>query len=78
MWYWQYTLIVFDGNNKNEEVSGLVVGDNIVNATETLYSYYGEDIVDIKGLKAITDIVFEFQSVTKYEKDFDFEIHKKI
>ena len=78
MWYWQYTLKVWDEIDKKEEMrSGVIAAEDIVKAIETLYSYYGEDIMDVQSLKPILSTVFDFKSASE-ESDFDFEVHKKM
>ena len=39
--------------------------------------YYGDEIMEVQMLKAITDGVFEFQYVME-DTDFDFVISKKV
>ena len=39
--------------------------------------YYGDEIMEVQMLKAITDGVFEFQYVME-DPDFDFVISKKV
>lgn len=76
IWYWQYKLITWDEFANDEVVrTGLVVGDKITDAMKALYKYYGEDIIDVQTLKAITDGVFEFED-TEYD-DFDYVVTPK-
>ena len=51
---------------------GIVVGDTIVDAVKALYDYYGDELIDILGCKAIIDNVFEFE--TARDDGFDYEI----
>ena len=76
LWFWQYEIVYWDSDAKERvtNISGLVTGIDIVDAVKNLYSYYGEEIMDIKCLKPITDCVFEF---SKDLDDFDYEITKK-
>ena len=39
--------------------------------------YYGDEIMEVQKLKAITDGAFEFQNVME-NTDFDFVISKKV
>ena len=75
MWFWQYKVeaIVYEGATcKKKCFAGIVVGENIVQAVEALYAYYGDELANILTCKAITDGAFEFETVQ--EDGFDYEI----
>ena len=78
MWYWEYQLKIWDEIDKREDVcSGVVAAGTITEAMERIEDYYGDEIIEVQMLKAITDGVFEFQYVME-DPNFDFVISKKI
>ena len=78
VWYWEYQLKIWDEIDSKEEIrSGVVVADTITEAMEEIEDYYGDEIMEVQMLKAITDGVFEFQCVME-DTDFDFVISKKV
>lgn len=78
VWYWEYQLKVWDEIDSKEEIrSGVVAADTITEAMEEIEDYYGDEIMEVQMLKAITDGVFEFQYVME-DTDFDFVISKKV
>lgn len=78
VWYWEYQLKIWDEIDSKEEIrSGVVVADTITEAMEEIEDYYGDEIMEVQMLKAITDGVFEFQYVME-DTDFDFVISKKV
>lgn len=78
VWYWEYRLKIWDEIDSKEEIrSGVVAADTITEAMKEIEDYYGDEIMEVQMLKAITDGVFEFQSVMEYT-DFDFVISKKV
>ena len=78
VWYWEYQLKIWDDVDDKEEIrSGVVAADTITEAMKEIEDYYGDEIVEIQMLKAITDGVFEFQYVME-DPDFDFVISKKV
>ena len=78
VWYWEYQLKIWDEiDNKKEIRSGVVAADTITEAMKEIEDYYGDEIMEVQMLKAITDGVFEFQNVMEYT-DFDFVISKKV
>ena len=78
VWYWEYQLKIWDDVDDKEEIrSGVVAADTITEAMKEIEDYYGDEIMEVQMLKAITDDVFEFQNVMEYT-DFDFVISKKV
>lgn len=78
VWYWEYQLKIWNEIDSKEEIrSGVVVADTITEAMEEIEDYYGDEIMEVQMLKAITDGVFEFQYVME-DTDFDFVISKKV
>ena len=75
IWWWQYVIEYWDECEcKERTVSGLTFGETIIDAVKNLDAYYGNSLLNIKGLKAIVDgHCFEFGA----EDDFDFEITPK-
>ena len=78
VWYWEYQLKIWDEVDDKEEIrSGVVAADTITEAMKEIEDYYGDEIMEVQMLKAITDGVFEFQYVME-DTDFDFVISKKV
>ena len=78
VWYWEYQLKIWDDVDDKEEIrSGVVAADTITEAMKEIEDYYGDEIMEVQMLKAITDGVFEFQYVME-DTDFDFVISKKV
>jgi len=78
VWYWEYQLKIWDEIDEKEEMrSGVVAADTITEAMKEIEDYYGDEIMEVQMLKAITDGVFEFQYVME-DPDFDFVISKKV
>ena len=78
VWYWEYQLKIWDEIDEKEEMrSGVVTADTITEAMKEIEDYYGDEIMEVQMLKAITDGVFEFQYVME-DTDFDFVISKKV
>ncbi len=78
VWYWEYQLKIWDDVDDKEEIrSGVVAADTITEAMKEIEDYYGDEIMEVQMLKAITDGVFEFQDVME-DTDFDFVISKKV
>lgn len=78
VWYWEYQLKIWDEIDSKEEIrSGVVAADTITEAMKEIEDYYGDEIMEVQMLKAITDGVFEFQYVME-DADFDFVISKKV
>ena len=78
VWYWEYQLKIWDNVDDKEEIrSGVVAADTITEAMKEIEDYYGDEIMEVQMLKAITDGVFEFQYVME-DPDFDFVISKKV
>ena len=78
IWYWEYQLKIWDEIDSKEEIrSGVVAAGTITEAMKEIEDYYGDEIMEVQMLKAITDGVFEFQYVME-DTDFDFVISKKV
>ena len=78
VWYWEYQLKIWDEIDSKEEIrSGVVAADTITEAMKEIEDYYGDEIMEVQILKAITDGAFEFQYVME-DTDFDFVISKKV
>ena len=78
VWYWEYQLKIWDETDDKEEIrSGVVAADTITEARKEIEDYYGDEIMEVQKLKAITDGAFEFQNVME-NTDFDFVISKKV
>jgi hypothetical protein len=78
VWYWEYQLKIWDEIDEKEEIrSGVVAADTITEAMKEIEDYYGDEVMEVQMLKAITDGVFEFQYVME-DPDFDFVISKKV
>lgn len=78
VWYWEYQLKIWNETDDKEEIrSGVVAADTITEAMKEIEDYYGDEIMEVQMLKAITDGVFEFQDVME-DTDFDFVISKKV
>lgn len=78
VWYWEYQLKIWNEiDEKEEKRSGVVAADTITEAMKEIEDYYGDEIMEVQMLKAITDGVFEFQDVMG-NTDFDFVISKKV
>ena len=78
VWYWEYQLKIWNEIDEKEEMrSGVVAADTITEAMKEIEDYYGDEIMEVQMLKAITDGVFEFQYVME-DPDFDFVISKKV
>lgn len=78
VWYWEYQLKIWDEIDSKEEIrSGVVAADTITEAMKEIEDYYGDEIMEVQMLKAVTDGVFEFQYVME-DTDFDFVISKKV
>lgn len=78
VWYWEYQLKIWDDVDDKEEIrSGVVAADTFTEAMKEIEDYYGNEIMEVQMLKAITDGVFEFQYVME-DSDFDFVISKKV
>lgn len=81
MRFWQYKVEVItyeDETFKTKCFAGLVVGENMVQAVEALDAYYGDaydrtELVNILTCKAITDGVFEFETVQE-DGFFDYKV----
>ena len=78
MWYWEYIIKIWDSiDRREEERSGVVTAENMTDAMNAIESYYGDEIMNVTALKAITDLVFEFDTVNEDDSNFDFVISKK-
>ena len=77
IWYWEYIVKVLDIDEDNPVFrAGIVAAATMTEAMKSIEEYYMEDILEINMLKAITDIVMDFDLVNS-DADFDFTINKK-
>ena len=78
VWYWEYQLKVWNDIDEKEEIhAGIVAAGTLTEAMKEIEDYYGDDIEEVQMLKAITDGVFDFESVRE-DTYFDFVVSKKI
>lgn len=79
--YWEYVIEVWedeDASLEEKERCGIVVGNSMAEALDSILYYYEENhVINILTLKCISDDpVFDFD-ITKDEGDFDFNVMKK-
>lgn len=79
VWYYEYTVEVFDEiNRKEERRSGVVPAKSMSDAVAQLEKYYGCELMSLEMLKPITEgILFDFQEANN-DSDFDYVISRKI
>lgn len=79
MWFWQYRVKVISMNQKSKikTVAGVIVGETIVEAVQSLYNYYGEELIDILSCKPIMQMVFEFDTARSEGFDYTFVYEPK-
>ena len=76
--YYEYQLKAWNDIDEKEEMcAGIVSAATITEAMKEIEDYYGDDIEEVQMLKAITDGVFDFESVRE-DTYFDFVVSKKI
>ena len=78
-WYYEYQVKIWDECDNKEEIrSGVVPAVSMADAAKEIEGYYGDEIMELQMLKAITDgMVFEFQYVME-DTDFDYAITRKM
>lgn len=77
IWYWEYILKVSDEDEEKEVLrSGIVAATSFTEAMSRIEEFYGDDIIAVENLKAITDIVFDFD-LANSDSSFDFTITEK-
>ena len=77
IWYWEYTLTVWDEDEEREvSRSGIVAAFTMAEAMKSIEDFYGEEIMSVDKLKPITDIVMDFDLVNCIA-DFDYRINRK-
>ena len=77
IWYWEYIIKVYDMDEEKEDSrAGIVAASTITEAMEAIEDYYGDEILEVHMLKAITDIVMDFDLVN-CDCGFDFTINRK-
>ena len=77
IWYWEYILKVSDEDEDKEVLrSGIVAATSFTEAMSRIEEFYGDDIIEVENLKAITDIVFDFD-LANSDSSFDFTITEK-
>lgn len=75
IWYWEYLIKVWDiDKNKEDFRAGIVAATTMAEAMASIEYYYSTEIMEVNMLKAITDIVIDFDFVNCYG-DFDFTIY---
>lgn len=79
--YWEYVIEVWedeDASLEEKERCGIVVGNSMAEALDSILYYYEENhVINILTLKCISDDpVFDFD-IAKDEGDFDFNVMKK-
>ena len=68
VWYWEYTIVYYNMQDGQYDTrAGVVIAENMTEAIETLNDFYGDNIVDVKTLRAVTDGVLEFDQ--EFETD---------
>ena len=77
IWYWEYIVKVWDMDEEKEDSrAGVVAAYTMTEAMKLIEDYYDNDLLEVHMLKAITDIVMEFDLVN-CDTDFDFRINRK-
>ena len=77
IWYWEYIIKVYDMDEEKEDSrAGIVAAGTMTEAMEAIEDYYGDEILEVHMLKAITDIVMDFDLVN-CDCGFDFTINRK-
>lgn len=77
IWYWEYVIKVYDMDEEKEDSrAGIVAANTMTEAMEAIEDYYGDEILEVHMLKAITDIVMDFDLVN-CDCGFDFTINRK-
>ena len=77
LWYWEYTVKVWDmDEEKTAFRSGVTAAYTMTEAMKSIEEYYGDEILAVVMLKAITDIVMDFDLVN-CDSGFDFTINSK-
>ena len=75
LWYYQYIVTIYNEDmHKDETRSGLIAAHGFIEAISKLDEFY--NIEEIRNLRPITDIVFDFED-TNSDKNYDFfTMHK--
>lgn len=77
IWYWEYIVKVWDiDEERADSRAGVVSAYTMTEAMKLIEDYYDADLIEVNMLKAITDIVMEFDLVND-DTDFDFRINRK-
>ena len=79
VWYYQYEVVLWDSDKcKEENVTGIVPGTSFSDVVQKLESFYGNEILNITTLKAVSEgEVFEFEYANEDATDFDYVITEK-
>ena len=79
MWFWEYTIKIWNEmEEKFEENSGLTTGITFTEAIANIESYYGKNIEEIHMLKPLIEgSVFDFEYAKDLDVNFDFSIIDK-
>ena len=77
IWYWEYWITYWNEvDMKPEDRSGVVSASTMAEAVEILNEFYGDDIMNIKALRALADTVLEFNQTYEVPDDVNFKIVK--
>ena len=77
IWYWEYIVKVWDMDKEKEDsCAGVVAAYTMTEAMKLIEDYYDNELLEVHMLKAITDIVMDFDLVNA-DTDFDFRINRK-
>ena len=77
IWYWEYWITYWtEVDMKQEDRSGVVSASTMAEAVEILNEFYGDDIMNIKALRALADTVLEFNRTYEVPDDVNFKIIK--
>ena len=77
LWYWEFTITVWDEDCGEEDFrSGIVAAYSMSEAMESIEDYYGDEIMEVKKLKVISDYLLDFDLIN-CDASVDFDICKK-
>ena len=75
--YWEYALKIYNQAEGIEETRcGVLSADNVKEAMDTIYSYYGDEIFEIESLKEIGDTLLDFKDIEE-DEGYDFRFVRK-
>lgn len=78
--FFRYAISIWDDTDKKEKIFyGLVYGKSFTNAMKKLEAYYGDTILQVKGLYAVgdgdRDFVYEFDNMNYDKNVFTLDVH---